>query len=174
MLRDACERTASDVHLLQTRGGGDRPVLPMGQSRTSKPLVIPSSLSEGVKVVETVIEAIQPYGYSDTAQFAIRLALDEALANAIRHGNKSDESKNVTIDFSVDDEEIRISICDEGPGFHPDEIPDPTLDENLERPCGRGVMLMRAYMTEVFFNESGNCVTMVKRRDCQLPHVPED
>lgn len=155
-------------------GVGDRPALTMGQSRTKNSLVIPSILAEGVKVVESVIDAIRPYGYSDTAHFAVRLALDEALANAIRHGNKSDESKTVTIEFTVDDDEIRITICDQGPGFHPDQIPDPTLDENLERPCGRGVMLMRAYMTEVFFNDSGNCVTMVKRKDCLLPHVPED
>lgn len=146
----------------------------MGQPRTSKQMVIPSILAEGVQVVENVINAIQPYGYTDTALFAVRLALDEALANAIRHGNQSDESKNVTVEFTVDDEEIRIAITDEGSGFHPDLIPDPTLDENLERPCGRGVMLMRAYMTEVYFNDSGNCVTMVKRKDCKLPQVPED
>ncbi|MBL4700494.1 MAG: ATP-binding protein [Phycisphaeraceae bacterium] len=146
----------------------------IGQSQIREPLVIPSILTEGVKVVEIVIEAIQPLGYSDTALFAIRLALDEALANAIRHGNQSDESKTVEIDYSIDDQQVKISITDQGPGFHPSEIPDPTLDENLERPCGRGVMLMRAYMTEVFFNESGNCVTMIKRKDCKLPHVPQD
>ena len=137
-------------------------------------MVIPSILAEGVKVVEAVIDAVQPFGYSDTAMFAVRLALDEALANAIRHGNQSDESKTVTIDFTVDEEQIVISITDQGPGFHPDQIPDPTLDENLERPCGRGVMLMRAYMTDVYFNDCGNCVTMVKRKDCKLPQVPED
>lgn len=146
----------------------------MGQSRISKPLVIQSVLSQGVEVVETVIQMVQPYGYTDTALFAVRLALDEALANAIRHGNQSDESKKVTIDFSVDEKQIVISLTDEGSGFHPDMIPDPTLDENLERPCGRGVMLMRAYMTDVSFNKSGNCVTMIKRKDCSLPHVPED
>lgn len=146
----------------------------MGQSQTHKPLVIPSSLTQGVKAVETVIDAIQPYGYSDTALFAIRLALDEALANAIRHGNQADESKIVTIDYSVDDQQVKISITDQGCGFCPNDIPDPTLDENLERPCGRGVMLMRAYMTQVSFNEAGNCVTMIKRKDCKLPHIPED
>lgn len=141
----------------------------MGRTPTQQ-VVIPSVLSEGIKVVEAVIASMQPHGYTESACFAVRLALDEALANAIRHGNGGDESKHVTIRFAVNSEQIDISICDEGEGFEPDAVPDPTLDENLERPCGRGVMLMRAYMTHVDFNDRGNCVRMIKRRDCPLPH----
>jgi serine/threonine-protein kinase RsbW len=135
-----------------------------------KKIVFPSNLARGVDVVEQVLAEIESAGFADMALFAVRLALDEALANAIRHGNNSDESKNVTVSYEIDDEAFEVSICDEGPGFDPDSVPDPTLDENLERPCGRGVMLMRAYMTEVSFNESGNCVHMIKRKDCPLPH----
>jgi serine/threonine-protein kinase RsbW len=136
-----------------------------------KKIVFPSNLARGVDVVEQVLAEIESAGFTTTALFAVRLALDEALANAIRHGNQSDESKNVVVEYNVDGEAFNVSICDEGPGFNPDAIPDPTLDENLERPCGRGVMLMRAYMSEVSFNESGNCVHMVKRKDCPLPHM---
>ena len=137
-------------------------------------IVIPSLLSDGIRVVEEVIGEIKAFGYSENAAFAVRLALDEALANAIRHGNQNDPAKRVFVDYAVDDDAVRISILDEGPGFDPDTVPDPTLDENLERPCGRGVMLMRAYMTEVAYNATGNRVTMVKRRNCQLPQSSED
>jgi len=141
----------------------------MGQAAAKK-MVIPSQLSEGIKIVDTVIDAMRGCDFEESTCFAVRLALDEALANAIRHGNGGDASKNVTVEFDVDEERISISIADEGPGFDPEEVPDPTLDENLERPCGRGVMLIKAYMTSVSYNEKGNCVTMVKRRDCKLPN----
>ncbi len=142
----------------------------MGQA-TAKRLVISSQLAEGIRVVEAVIDTMKQYHYTESGCFAVRLALDEALANAIRHGNGNDPAKTVTVDFEVDDEKTTIAICDQGPGFDPGEVPDPTLDENLERPCGRGVMLMRAYMTEVHYNSTGNCVHMVKRKDCKLPNV---
>jgi len=135
-----------------------------------KRIVIPSILAEGVAVVEKLLAEIGASGFSESACFAVRLALDEALANAIRHGNGSDASKKVTVDYDLTDEAFTINICDEGPGFAPEDVPDPTLDENLERPCGRGVMLMRAYMTSVGYNDKGNCVSMVKRKDCPLPH----
>ena len=134
-------------------------------------LVIPSKLSEGVDFVEKIVAKVRTKGFSDAGCFAIRLSLDEALANAIRHGSANDPAKDVAIEYSLTEEAFHISICDQGSGFKPDSVPDPTLDENLERPCGRGVMLMRAYMTEVTFNDTGNCVTMVKRKDCTRPHI---
>lgn len=140
----------------------------MGQPPMKK-LVFPSSMAEALKVQQTLIGAAEKLGYSEHSLFAIRLALDEALSNAVRHGNKNDVRKRVTVEYQVSDEEIRVSICDEGRGFKPAELPDPTAEENLERPCGRGVMLIKAYMTEVFYNDKGNCVTMVKTRSCKLP-----
>jgi serine/threonine-protein kinase RsbW len=115
------------------------------------------------------MKEVEAMSYPDAARFAIQLALDEALANAIRHGNGNDPSKTVHIEYSVDKDVFEISICDEGPGFNPQNVPDPTRDENLERPCGRGVMLIKAYMTEVHYNRKGNCLKMSKRRDCPLP-----
>ena len=141
----------------------------MGQAAAKK-MVIPSNLADGGRIVESVIDAMGSAGYEQSTCFAVRLALDEALANAIRHGNGGDSSKTVTVEYDVDDERVSISITDQGPGFDPTDVPDPTLDENLERPCGRGVMLIKAYMTEVSYNDSGNCVTMIKRKDCKLPN----
>lgn len=140
----------------------------MGGSASNK-VVIPSVMDEAVNVMQSIVAAVESHGFTEGAVFAVRLALDEALSNAIRHGNQNNPKKTVTVEYEVTDDQARISICDEGPGFKPAELPDPTLDENLERPHGRGVMLIQAYMTEVSYNSRGNCVTMVKHRTCQLP-----
>ncbi|MEO0966360.1 MAG: ATP-binding protein [Planctomycetota bacterium] len=131
---------------------------------------IPSQLEEVPAVVDAVVEAVEAAGgYQDRSVFAIRLAIDEAVTNAIRHGNGQDPDKQVTIEYEITGELVRVCVCDEGPGFVPETLPDPTAEENLIRTHGRGVMLMNAYMTEVSFNERGNCVTLVKRRDCPKP-----
>ena len=114
--------------------------------------------------------AVEEAGFTPTSGFAIRLALDEALSNAVKHGNKLDPAKFVEVEYTVSDEGICIRIRDEGPGFEPATVPDPTLDENLERPHGRGIMLMRAYMTEVGYEDQGTCVMLIKTNDCPLPH----
>ena len=102
-------------------------------------------------------------GYSEGDQFAIKLALEEGLNNAIKHGNAYDPAKTVQVTFAVTPQQVDISITDEGQGFDPARVPDPTCDENLEKPCGRGIMLMRAYMDEVHYNPCGNQVRMVKK-----------
>ncbi len=127
-------------------------------------LVISSQRQAWKPVSEDILELTQAHGYSDQEVFAIQLALDEALINAIGHGNGFDETKMVQIDYSVGAHEIRVRITDEGNGFNPNALSDPTAPENLDCPGGRGVMLMRHYMCGVFFNENGNCVEMWKRR----------
>ena len=132
-------------------------------------LVIPSRLSEAPAVQDRLLEQVQEKRYPQEAVFAIRLAFDEALTNAIRHGNCSDPAKKVVVEWSITDQQVKITITDEGFGFKPDALPDPTADENLTCPGGRGVLLMHAYMTEVCFNKRGNRVTMTKHRNCAKP-----
>lgn len=127
-------------------------------------MVIASRRTEAAAVQQAVLDAAERHGYSREAIFGIRLALDEALNNAIRHGNCDDPDKHVTVEFSASDKRLSITVTDEGCGFCPEDVPDPTLDENLTRPCGRGVMLMQAYMNKVRFNKAGNRVTMVKEK----------
>ncbi len=136
-----------------------------------KKLVIPSTLSEAARVLQTVIVAAQDRGFSESELFAIRLSLDEALTNAVRHGSANDASRFITVEYTVNKDEVRVKVCDQGPGFRPEHLPDPTSDEFLELPHGRGVMLMKAYMTEVSFSDRGNCVTLVKTRGFPLPCV---
>ena len=105
---------------------------------------------------------LEQYGYDDVAAFAVKLALEESLNNAIKHGNGLDAGKTVEINYEIDPRCVRITVVDQGGGFDPAGVPDPTADENLEKPCGRGIMLMRAYMDEVCYSSCGNQVRMVK------------
>lgn len=111
-----------------------------------------------------VLDAARRREYPEASQFAVRLAIEEALANAIKHGHRDDPSKVVRMDWSVDEKRIRLSVQDEGPGFDPDSLPDPTAPEFIERPHGRGVMLMRAYMTTVQYEDGGRRLLMVYTR----------
>ena len=94
-----------------------------------------------------------------------RVSLTEALSNAMLYGNRKDPRKRVRVEIIVGDVELIARITDEGPGFDPTDIPDPTSADNLEKAGGRGLFLMRELMDEVHYNERGNQVTLVLRLD---------
>ena len=136
---------------------------------SGKKIVIPSDLKEAHALQQKLLSEVQQAGYCEDSCFAIRLALDEALCNAVKHGNQLDPSRKVQVDYEIDEESVKIIVTDEGDGFNPGQLDDPTQGNNLERPSGRGVMLIKAYMSEVRYNDRGNRVEMVKYRDCKLP-----
>jgi serine/threonine-protein kinase RsbW len=103
-------------------------------------------------------------GHAKKDIFGMRLALEEAIVNAIRHGNRDDPAKSVQVTFDVDPDGALAEVEDEGSGYDPARVPDPTAPENLERPGGRGLWLMRAYTTWVRHNQRGNRVTLYKCR----------
>ena len=125
-------------------------------------IIIPSDTSEARRVQDVLEQGLQNVKAPDKDVFCIRFALEEALVNAIKHGNQMEITKKVIIKYTLDADVFEIMISDEGPGFDPNDVPDPTDIENLERPCGRGLMLMRHYMTEVNYNSVGNSVRMKK------------
>lgn len=127
-------------------------------------IVIPNDLRHAKRPEDAVLAELARHGYDDDATFAVKLAMEEALTNAIKHGNRYDASKHVVVRYHVNPERAVIMVADEGPGFRPECVPDPTCDECLERPNGRGLMLMAAYMTRVCYNECGNAVWMLKER----------
>ena len=127
-------------------------------------MVIASDWKAAKLVERRLLKEVARHGYSEASVFAIKLALEEGLTNAIRHGNGSDPAKKVEVAFDVDANRAVITITDQGKGFDPAAVPDPTADENLEKPSGRGIMLMRAYMDQVSYNQRGNQVVMVKNR----------
>src|SRR5262249_29300957 len=128
-------------------------------------LVIPSDPAEAQRVHEEIERALRQNQFEEREIFSIRLALEEALVNAIKHGNQLDRSKQVHIAYHVNPERFDIRISDEVKGFDPEDVPDPMDVENLERPSGRGLLLMRHYMTEVAFHPPGNALSMSKVRN---------
>jgi serine/threonine-protein kinase RsbW len=128
----------------------------------SRDVTIPSDPAEARRIQEEIEHLLRRTQFCDHDIFGIKLALEEALVNAIKHGNRADPSKKVRISYRVLPDLFDIHITDEGTGFDPCEVPDPTITENLERPCGRGLMLMRYYMSQVTFSASGNSVQMSK------------
>ncbi|MFM1903037.1 MAG: Serine/threonine-protein kinase BtrW [Planctomycetota bacterium] len=127
-------------------------------------LVLPSERGTSRLVTEELLEQLGLFGWSQEDIFGIHLAAEEALVNAAVHGNKLDPSKRVHVECQVSTDLVRLTVTDEGPGFDPESVPDCTLAERLEVPSGRGVMLMRSFMTRVEYNAQGNSVVLEKRR----------
>ena len=125
-------------------------------------IVIPNDLASARRSEERIMRELARNHFSSDDTFAIKLALEEALTNAVKHGNGNDVSKSIVIRYAISPVRAVIMVRDEGCGFCLHHIPDPTADENLERPSGRGIMLMHAYMTRVRFNETGNEVWLLK------------
>jgi serine/threonine-protein kinase RsbW len=131
---------------------------------TDRTITVPSDLAEVRRIQDDIEAALQANRFAETDQFAVKLAVEEALVNAIKHGNQLDPAKWVRVRYSVTDDRFEIRITDEGPGFNPSDLPDPTDDWNIEKPCGRGVLLIKSFMTSVDFVGCGNEVVMSKMK----------
>jgi serine/threonine-protein kinase RsbW len=125
---------------------------------------IPSDL-EAARRIQELIESAVRGAFEEHEAFAIKMAVEEALVNAIKHGNQMDPDKRVRGKYRLGTERFEVKITDEGPGFNPEDVPDPTSPENLERPCGRGLLLIRYYMSSVSFQDSGRTIVMHKSRN---------
>lgn len=124
-------------------------------------ITIPSNTDEAMKILVRIMSEIEVIGnYDQRQKFGIRLSIEEALMNAIKHGNQNDESKTVTISYEVTNIQTSITIQDQGQGFDPEKIPDPTTPENIEKDSGRGVMLIKHYAEKIEFSDNGRCVYM--------------
>ncbi|MEO1584920.1 MAG: ATP-binding protein [Planctomycetota bacterium] len=108
-----------------------------------------------------ITEAAGRAGYSDASCFAVRLAVEEAVVNAFRHGHRdASPEEPVDVEFDVSAERIRVSVEDHGRGFDPSAVPDPTAPENITKTSGRGLLLIRSYMSDVCHNDRGNRIEM--------------
>jgi serine/threonine-protein kinase RsbW len=128
---------------------------------------IHSDLSEGHEVQKRIIAGIEKLGFDQESTFAIKLALEEALINAIKHGNKRDRKKKIHIEVRVTPKRAEIMIEDEGPGFRRADVPDPTAEENLCKCTGRGILLMENFMDQVQWSHGGRRVKMVKKNEAK-------
>lgn len=126
---------------------------------------ISSDLQAAERVQDRIISLLESMEFEARDVFGMRLALEEAIVNAIKHGNGMDPSKSVEIECEIGEERALVVVTDEGTGFDPMDIPDPTEADNLEKPGGRGIMLMKAFMTRVEYNDRGNQVVLEKIRE---------
>ena len=125
---------------------------------------IPSETEAGRSIEEELLRQMEAAGWGRHDRFSVRLAMEEAIVNAIAHGNRYHAEKRVRVRCWLKPELVRIEVHDEGPGFDPARVPDPTDPERLQCPCGRGLMLMRHFMTRVEHLHPGSTVVLEKRR----------
>lgn len=129
--------------------------------------VLPSRIESVEEAAEKAAEVASRSGIDEAAMFGIDLAVREAVTNAVKHGNKLDETKNVTISFTSSIEVFVITVIDQGTGFNPEDVPDPTDPENLLKASGRGIFFMRNFMDKVEWSqppEGGTIVRLIKQR----------
>lgn len=126
--------------------------------------VLANDIAVGRRLLDKVLQHLEELGWGRHDIFGVHLAVDEALVNAMLHGNGLDAEKHVHFLCWLSPQKIRVEIIDEGPGFDPNLLPDPTDSEHLDRPGGRGVMLMRAFMSNIEFRDRGNHVLLEKLR----------
>jgi serine/threonine-protein kinase RsbW len=129
----------------------------------SKEQHLPSEVSSGFPIVQELLQQLERRRWNRHDVFGVHLAVEEALVNAIKHGNRGDPGKRVHVLCQLAEDSVRIEITDEGQGFDPAAVPDPTADENLENPSGRGIMLMRSFL-KIRYNEAGNGVVLEKKK----------
>jgi len=124
---------------------------------------IPSDIRRMREVSLKILGSLKSYDLDNDRMFDIRLAVEEAVRNAIIHGNESDKAKSVTITYWIEDDKINVVVEDEGKGFDPLGLPDPTANDNIMKNSGRGVYLVKKLMDEVEFNAIGNKLKMTKK-----------
>ena len=130
-------------------------------------LKLPSRLESVEEAAAAAARFAEENGFGETARYGVDMAVRESVANAVKHGNLLDETKQVEITFENSDEGLSITVKDFGKGFAVAEIPDPTDPENLLKASGRGILFMRSFMDEVeWFNHAGGgmMVKMLKKR----------
>ena len=124
-----------------------------------------SRIDEIETIVVPILFSMAEHGFDDNTIQKIRVALTELLVNALIHGNKVDDSKNVLVHHSFEHDKIAISVMDEGDGFDIHHIPDPTLSENLMKNHGRGLYIVSKYSDKVESNPKGNCIKIYKSKN---------
>lgn len=119
------------------------------------------AISENIRMIESFIDNSKEKFHLDEDLYGnIMIAVTEAVNNAIKHGNKSNSEKNVTLSLSLTENVIKFKIEDQGAGFNYHNLPDPTAPENLEKPSGRGIFLMKHLADEVAFHDEGRIVEL--------------
>ncbi len=137
-------------------------------------LDLPNDLGAIERSVGYLLDRCREAGFDERRlRLNFRVGVAEALANAMMYGNARDPGKRVTLEAWVSETRIKVRITDEGAGFDPEGLPDPTLPQNRTSARGRGVYLITELMDEVSFNERGNSIEMVLYGEDEPPHKRE-
>jgi len=129
-------------------------------------LTLPSRIEAVNEAAAALARTLSDLEADEQIAFGLDMAIREAVTNAVMHGNKQDEAKEVRVNIKSSPEAIEISVHDEGQGFNPTEVPDPTAAENIMKSSGRGIFFMRNFVDEVEWlirPEGGTTVRMTKR-----------
>jgi len=157
-------RRASEGKRGDPKSASSKPTSPKSTgTKSSVKMTIASDYREVREVQRLIRDAVEKAGFDSDAQFGIKVALEEAIINAIKHGNKLSKKKRVHVEWTVTPEAAEIIIEDEGPGFDRTHVPDPTRDGNLEKLTGRGILLIEAYMNDVEWSKGGRRVRLFKK-----------
>jgi serine/threonine-protein kinase RsbW len=126
---------------------------------------LPSERGASRAVLDELLARLGQFGWEQSDIFGVHLATEEAIVNAILHGNQLDPQKRVKVSCQVTPRRVRLEITDEGPGFKPETVPDCTREDRLDMPGGRGLLLMRSFMSKIEYNDRGNAVVLEKDLD---------
>jgi serine/threonine-protein kinase RsbW len=120
-------------------------------------------------VQQSILDTMESIGYEEEDLFAVRIAIEEAIANAVLHGHQGDQERMIDIQWTISKDKVLMVVCDGGRGYDVSAVPDPTTDENLTLPSGRGLAMINAFMSHVTVSDSGRRIQMTRERRSSLP-----
>lgn len=133
------------------------------------------SFDDLMRVIRAITDAMTAAGLSEDDIYSVRQGLQEGLLNANKHGHQGDWSRPIRIRYFVSPAGVVAEIEDQGAGFDPSQVPNPLAPENLERPGGRGLLMMRTLLSGICHNEQGNCICLCKHRGgAAPPQIPSE
>ena len=116
-------------------------------------------------VQQSILDTMETLDYGERDLFAVRIAVEEAIANAVLHGHQGDQNRLFEIFWSISSDIVTVTVCDEGRGYDAEAVPDPTADENLTLPSGRGLAMINAFMSDVKITENGRRIEMTRAKE---------
>ena len=115
-------------------------------------------------VQHAILGTMESFKYVEEDLFAVRIAIEEAIANAVLHGHQGDQERLIDIEWTITEKEVSMVVCDSGRGYDESSVPDPTADENLTLPSGRGLAMINAFMSDVSISDGGRRIEMARKR----------
>ncbi len=126
-----------------------------------------STIDKAAALVRDVVKRLKRFEWQEKDVFGIHMALEEALMNAIKHGNANDTTKRIQVLIQIRENSLHSRITDQGSGFDPTKVPDPCDDRNIRKSSGRGLALIKHLVDRVSYNETGNTVEFTKRKSVE-------